>query len=280
MNINEILTLFPTATIQNTRDKNNFSITYKNNWIVIPNISKREQTLLSALLNKNKFSITEKKGPWAQYLQASGNKPNFNGQIRFLFFKCDKATNNTKNWLDAINNMFSHPLLESFYIEKNTYCFIEKITSTSYNLKDFLGVLQTIEADTGVNSKLYVGHPWTNTDSIVRYFNEELYIFQQENDQNSSPVMSFSSIALPFFTKKALHKSNIIFYYRKKLKDDSQSLNIIRTLYKNEGNISLTAKQLYLHRNTLLYHIDKIYRTLGLDLRQMDDLLLAYLAVL
>lgn len=280
MNIDEILTLFPTAKIQDTRDKNSFSVTYKDSWIVIPNISMREQALLSALLNKNKFPIIHQKGPWAQYLQSNGNKPKFKGKIRFLFFKCEKDIIDKKNWFTAINNMFSTPLLESFYIEKNTYCFVEQITSISYKTSDFLGVLQTIEADTGVKSKLYVGHPWTNSDTLVHYFNEELFIFQQENNQTTSPVMSFSSVALPFFTKEALHKSNIISYYRKKIKEDNQLLNIITALYKNQGNISLTAKQLYLHRNTLLYHIDKVNQTLGLNLRQMDDLLLAYLAIL
>ena len=92
--------------------------------------------------------------------------------------------------------------------------------------------------------------------------------------------MYFSSLALPFFTKENLRKSNILAYYRKKIYQDTQLPDIIRALYKHQGNISSAAKQLYLHRNTLLYHLDKINQSLGLDIKQMDDLILAYLAIL
>lgn len=279
MNIDKILALFPTAKIQAQQDHNIFSIPFQNQWLIIPDISEREQTLLSALLKKNSSPVIQD-SPWAQYLRSTGSKPNFDGQIRFLFFQCNGHTNDQRLWLNAIKNMFSSPLLDTFLLQENEYCFVEKITSTSYSPTDFLGVLQTIEADTDVKSKLYIGHSWKKEDPLVHYFNEELNIFQRECNQTPTPVMCFSNVALPFFTKEKLRKSNIIAYYRKEIKKDNQLPDIIKTLYKSQGNISSTAKKLYLHRNTLLYHIDKVNQNLGLDLKKMDDLLLAYLAIM
>lgn len=43
------------------------------------------------------------------------------------------------------------------------------------------------------------------------------------------------------------------------------------SLFENDLNVSLTASKLYMHRNTLIYGINKIKRLSGLDLRKFSD---------
>ena len=50
-----------------------------------------------------------------------------------------------------------------------------------------------------------------------------------------------------------------------------EMLNTIETFFDNSLNLSETARQLYIHRNTLVYRLDKIQKTVGLDLRAFDD---------
>lgn len=45
----------------------------------------------------------------------------------------------------------------------------------------------------------------------------------------------------------------------------------IDTFFRKDLNLSDTARQLYIHRNTLVYRLDKVYRHTGLDLRKFDD---------
>ena len=45
----------------------------------------------------------------------------------------------------------------------------------------------------------------------------------------------------------------------------------IRAFFQNDLNVSTTARQLFIHRNTLLYRIEKIRKATGLDLRKFDD---------
>ena len=52
---------------------------------------------------------------------------------------------------------------------------------------------------------------------------------------------------------------------------DSETLEIINTFFENDLNVTETARQLYIHRNTLLYRIEKIRQTTGYDLRKFDD---------
>ena len=50
-----------------------------------------------------------------------------------------------------------------------------------------------------------------------------------------------------------------------------ESLREIEALFENGLNISETARKLYIHRNTLVYRLDKIAKSTGLDLRRFDD---------
>ncbi|TDF95925.1 PucR family transcriptional regulator [Paenibacillus piri] len=59
-------------------------------------------------------------------------------------------------------------------------------------------------------------------------------------------------------------------------KDEEYSGELLRTLevyFANKGQINDTAKQLFIHRNTVLYRLEKISSLLNIDLRKTDDLL-------
>ncbi len=50
-----------------------------------------------------------------------------------------------------------------------------------------------------------------------------------------------------------------------------EMLHTIEMFFQKDLNLSETARQLYIHRNTLVYRLDKVQRALGLDLRKFDD---------
>lgn len=52
---------------------------------------------------------------------------------------------------------------------------------------------------------------------------------------------------------------------------NEEMVHTIETFFENNLNLSETARQLYIHRNTLVYRLDKVQRTIGLDLRAFDD---------
>lgn len=61
---------------------------------------------------------------------------------------------------------------------------------------------------------------------------------------------------------------------------DGETLNIIRTFFENNLNLSETSRQLYVHRNTLVYRFEKIQKRFGLDLRTFEDAMTFKLAML
>lgn len=52
---------------------------------------------------------------------------------------------------------------------------------------------------------------------------------------------------------------------------DDEELVTVYTFFENNLNISETARQLYVHRNTLVYRLEKIQKKTGLDVRVFDD---------
>ena len=52
---------------------------------------------------------------------------------------------------------------------------------------------------------------------------------------------------------------------------DDETLSTINKFFDNSLNVSETSRQLYIHRNTLVYRLCKLPKTTGLDLRVFDD---------
>ncbi len=52
---------------------------------------------------------------------------------------------------------------------------------------------------------------------------------------------------------------------------DEETLSTINKFFENSLNVSETSRQLYIHRNTLVYRLDKLQKSTNLDLRVFDD---------
>lgn len=61
---------------------------------------------------------------------------------------------------------------------------------------------------------------------------------------------------------------------------DSETVLTIQKFFENNLNVSETSRQLYVHRNTLVYRLDKIEKITGLDLRKFDDAIIFKVAML
>ena len=62
--------------------------------------------------------------------------------------------------------------------------------------------------------------------------------------------------------------------------DDEEAMSTIGKFFENNLNISETARQLYVHRNTLVYRLERIEKAIGLDIRKFDDAMTFRIAVM
>lgn len=62
--------------------------------------------------------------------------------------------------------------------------------------------------------------------------------------------------------------------------EDEEAMSTIAKFFENSLNISETARQLYVHRNTLVYRLERIEKEIGLDIRKFDDAMTFRIAVM
>ena len=96
-------------------------------------------------------------------------------------------------------------------------------------------------------------------------------IFSAEND-----IYAYSSLGigrliyqLPIPLCKMFIKE--IFGNKSPDEFDEETLTTIDKFFENSLNVSETSRQLYIHRNTLVYRLDKLQKSTGLDLRVFED---------
>ena len=61
---------------------------------------------------------------------------------------------------------------------------------------------------------------------------------------------------------------------------DQETLFTINKFFENNLNVSETARKLFVHRNTLVYRLEKIKKLTGLDLREFDDAITFKVAIM
>lgn len=61
---------------------------------------------------------------------------------------------------------------------------------------------------------------------------------------------------------------------------DQETLFTIQRFFENNLNVSETSRKLFVHRNTLVYRLEKIKKITGLDLREFDDAIVFKVALM
>lgn len=61
---------------------------------------------------------------------------------------------------------------------------------------------------------------------------------------------------------------------------DEETLNTVHRFFDNNLNVSETSRQLFIHRNTLVYRIEKLHEATGLDIRVFDDAMTLEIALM
>ncbi|MGN0415029.1 MAG: PucR family transcriptional regulator [Agathobacter sp.] len=62
--------------------------------------------------------------------------------------------------------------------------------------------------------------------------------------------------------------------------EDEEAMTTTNKFLENNLNISETARQMYVHRNTLVYRLERIEKAIGLDIRTFDDAMTFKIAVM
>lgn len=271
--------LYPTASLQSTNDFNMdyLFIPVENGYIKIPrkDLTKREEELLSLITVEEQVDAA--KHPWYSFLFE--NKPMSQlGKYRIIQVEIRNSHFPLKKiWIDEIRQIFPN-IVDFFFTNETTAIIIEKESKDYLCTNDFEGIFLALDIDFDVSTKLFIGPFHTVNLNFPVFFIEEQKIFI-ENSSNLK-CTDITSAAISFYSSASIRDSFLLAELFNIWIKESEMLEIIPILWKNLGNVSSTSKDLFMHRNTLLYKIDKFFSETGINLKEANDLFLCYLLVL
>ena len=200
---------------------------------------------------------------------------------RRVVFILEATPSKDSNLLECVKNAF-HGKSDDFITavdEKNIILVKELASGDEYEDMDKIAkvVLKSLGKAVDGDTHIAYGTMVKELKEVSRSYKEARMaldvgkIFFSERD-----VIAYSSLGigrLIYQLPIPLCKMFIREIFAEKSPDDfdEETLTTINKFFENSLNVSETSRQLYIHRNTLVYRLDKLQKSTGLDLRVFED---------
>lgn len=273
MNYSNLRELYPDVVIakEEANPQKYLSLYNGEDFFIIPLTSLKHQEIV---LLRSVFPLKPHDDPWFQFIMGKASIPYLvEGNYRIFFFSLQTASN-SKIWLDVMMASFESCLAAHFIDENEGFLIV---CDDALNVSYLEGILSALEADLAISASLYLSPHYFMDESFPTVFHANYHYFRKI--RHLAKVTTFATTFVPAMVVPSLKSSTIIQNYQNQFNEIDQFESLIVALWKHQANITSAASELFLHRNTLNYRIDKFYEAVGLNLRNLDDLLLAYLII-
>jgi carbohydrate diacid regulator len=145
---------------------------------------------------------------------------------------------------------------------------------------------KNLESDIGVHCVVGIGSPVMHLRELAdRYKEAQTAIEVGKVFDTEKTVVSYESLGIgriiyqlpttlcDMFLAEVFKKSPIEAL-------DDETLYTINKFFENNLNVSETSRKLFVHRNTLVYRLEKIKKLTGLDLREFDHAIVFKVALM
>lgn len=288
METHDLAVLFPEGKVKDfpSSDEEHVSIPYGSGflWLPLRALSDKEKLLIETLMPKPEKNKSLSGHPWYGILFENKASRQTDERFRVLQLKISGFSDGSDYlslWEENLKEFFPH-LADAFFLTETEYILVEKETGHKLYQEELAGIFTTLDADFELTTRVFAGDFYAGEEGIQPLFSEERRLFVEEVQYvKEKNVIQFSDVALHYFTKDKLKNSPIMRNLRGKIAGEDEAFRqLVMTMWKHFGNISSVAKEMYTHRNTINYRIEKIYEQTGINLKNADDLLFCYLMLL
>ncbi len=157
--------------------------------------------------------------------------------------------------------------------------FVEEMQDEYRSSVDYAEfIVQSLKEELGVNALVGVGSTvrelkdislsYTQAENTLRYAD----VFEIQGSVHSyREVILIKMVENIPESKLAQYFAEITDEHCKEVFEDEEMLSTAEAFLQSSLNVSETSRNLYMHRNTLLYRLDKIEKATGLNIRQFAD---------
>lgn len=274
MNVFDLKQIYPGSTLADSPSNDEAYFDYFDGvhylYILKEQLKHQELLLLKSLMSDNKLQ-----SEWYDFLiKGIPSSPDIEDKALCIHFNVKKVKGNQEQWLNSFQSYFD-TVYDAFFLNDESGVVI--VDSFRKNSEELQGFISMLDDDFSTTSSVFIGLS-SHKDNLRNIFKEEQSIFNS-NIINGT-VINFVDVYLPYYIAPQLKDSFIGTEIKKTLESDDETIILIKSLWKNQGNLSATADELFIHRNTINYRIDKLYNEHKLNLRNIQQLLLCYLLTL
>lgn len=202
-------------------------------------------------------------------------------EMRRVVFLIETPDDRDTTALEAVRSMFSGKTKDFITAvdEKNIIFVKELRQNESYDVleKTANSILDNLNTEVMIRARVSYGTIVKELKEVSRSYKEAKMALDVGkifySDRN---VVAYSNLGigrLIYQLPLPLCKMFIQEIFDGKSPDefDEETLQTINKFFENSLNVSETSRQLYIHRNTLVYRLDKLQKSTNLDLRRFED---------
>lgn len=250
-------------------------------YIPLVELEEREIQLLKLLVNDKKTQENNLNSLEKLIIHGEIDNSIKTKLARLIYLKIDYLEiENYKLWKKILTDSIEE-IVELSVMDENLIILlldVEKNEKQSINkLKE---VVKSLDQDLNLLSQGMIGQNVNLNPQIKNIFSYEKEIFtsfiQSKTIDGIANLSDLLINQIATFLKKQkpeLTKLSNLLLNKNELR------KLIEYLFKNQGNLSQTAEDLFIHRNTLSYRMNKFYDETGFNLNYFPDLIICYLLV-
>ncbi|MBQ8613061.1 MAG: helix-turn-helix domain-containing protein [Ruminiclostridium sp.] len=214
----------------------------------------------------------------------------FNSDISRVVFLINIVSSNDVSAYDVIQNLFPDKNKDFVFNITETDIVLVKEIKNNIDVKDLeklaRSISDTLQTEFFTRVNVGIGTPVMGVKDLARSFKEaQIAIEVGKVFDTEKNIISYDNLGIArliYHLPTTLCETFLKEVFKKGSIDslDHETLFTIQRFFENNLNVSETSRKLFVHRNTLVYRLDKIKKLTGLDLREFDHAIIFKIALM
>lgn len=247
-------------------------------------LTTKDTSLLSTFLTPYNMVFphpTKREKEWIDLITAKGKDKELpqNLKYRFVYFSIQKYRIEPTSFKEAIEAIFQQEVPILWDNEHQGVIVEETLHTTKEENLSYAQIIDTLMSDLYVKIAFFVGPVLTDYKDVSTQYNTVTNGAEIAFAHSQKSVLTYIDVIPYLFIEEmdTPKRQNISHTVLKEVVNETDVIQTMETFMRCNLNISETAKELYMHRNTLQYRLDKFHEKTGIDVRQFHQAMTLFL---
>ncbi|MCD7890346.1 MAG: helix-turn-helix domain-containing protein [Ruminococcus sp.] len=214
----------------------------------------------------------------------------FNAEISRAVFLIRIVSANDISVYDVIQNLFPNKNKDFVFNITETDIVLVKELKSTVDSKDLeklaRSIVDTLSCEFYTCVNVGIGTAVTGVENLARSFKEAQTALEVGKVfDTDKAIVSYDNLGIArliYHLPMTICETFLHEVFKKGSIDslDHETLFTIQKFFENNLNVSETSRKLFVHRNTLVYRLEKIKKMTGLDLREFDHAIIFKIALM